>query len=214
MIEVDFPGITVEMTPEVLTLRSDHPLHALSSAIVNGGFTRTHDIINRQVDKNYDHHDPIVDLQDFARSNGADASFVGLMTAVRLHEARTCTHQASDLTVAAVVTAGVSNATAAGLSQPTALTPGTINLILLIDGHLTPAAMVNAVITATEAKTHVLLEQDAHTPNDQPATGTSTDAVVVACTERGAPLPYAGPATRVGWLIGRCVRQVLKETLG
>lgn len=213
MIEVGFPGITVEMTPEILILRSDHPLRVLSSAVVNGGFTRTHGIINRHVDKNYDHRDPIVDLRNFALSNGADASFVGLMTAVRLHQARTCTRQAGDLTIAAVATAGVSNATAAALSRPAALAPGTINLILLIDRHLTPAAMVNAVITATEAKTHILLEHCVRTPDGHPATGTSTDTIVVACTERGAPLSYAGPATRVGWLIGRCVRHVLKETL-
>ena len=37
----------------------------------------------------------------------------------------------------------------------------------------------------------------------------STDAVVVACTGRGKPLFYAGPATTVGWLIGRCVRKGL-----
>ena len=74
----------------------------------------------------------------------------------------------------------------------------TINMIFLIDAHLTPAAMVNAVITVTEAKTDVLLPRSVLTPEGHRATGTSTDAIVVACTNRGEPLPYAGPATEVG----------------
>jgi adenosylcobinamide amidohydrolase len=45
------------------------------------------------------------------------------------------------------------------------------------------------------------------------ATGTSTDAVVVACTGRGDILPYAGPVTPVGWLIGRGMRAALAAAL-
>jgi adenosylcobinamide amidohydrolase len=36
---------------------------------------------------------------------------------------------------------------------------------------------------------------------------------VAAHTRRGAKLPYAGPATVVGWLIARTVRQALNESL-
>ena len=73
--------------------------------------------------------------------------------------------------------------------------------------------MVNAVITATEAKTDILQQHGVRTPENQPATGTSTDSVVVACMGRGDLLPYAGPATSVGWLIGRSVRQSLGEAV-
>jgi adenosylcobinamide hydrolase len=48
--------------------------------------------------------------------------------------------------------------------------------------------MVNAVITATEAKSMALIEWDVRTPDGDPASGASTDAVVVACTQRGAGL--------------------------
>ncbi len=74
--------------------------------------------------------------------------------------------------------------------------------------------MVNAVIITTEVKTHLLLERGVRIPGGHVATGTSTDAVVVACTGRGDSLPYAGPATRVGWLIGQSVRQALGGALG
>jgi iron complex transport system ATP-binding protein len=69
--------------------------------------------------------------------------------------------------------------------------------------------MVNAVITATEAKTMTLAEWDVRTPQGDPASGTSTDSVVVACTQIGAELDYAGPATPVGWLVARSVRAAI-----
>jgi adenosylcobinamide amidohydrolase len=86
-------------------------------------------------------------------------------------------------------------------------------MILLIDAYLTPAAMVHAVITATEVKTQVLMARSVRTPEGYAATGTSTDAIAVASTGRGTPLAYAGPVTLVGWLIGRCVRTALEEAL-
>ena len=86
-------------------------------------------------------------------------------------------------------------------------------MILLIDACLTPAAMVHAVITATEVKTQVLMAHGVRTPEGDTATGTSTDALAVACTDSGTPLLYAGPVTLVGWLIGRCVRTALEEAM-
>jgi adenosylcobinamide hydrolase len=110
-----------------------------------------------------------------------------------------------------VVSVGLSNTSSAGVTKPIGpesggADPGTINIVLLVDGDLTPAAMVNAVITATEAKTMTLTAWDVKTPEGDAASGTSTDTVVVACTGRGEKLCYAGPATPVGWLAARAVR--------
>jgi len=86
-------------------------------------------------------------------------------------------------------------------------------MIVLVDGRLSPAAMVNAIITMTEAKTAVLTEREIHTPDGLSATGTSTDAVVLACTGRGAELSYGGPVTSVGYLIAKCIRECLGQAL-
>jgi iron complex transport system ATP-binding protein len=212
--------MSVEWDDEALVVRSERRLAVLSSAPVGGGWTEAHTLVNRHVHKHYTHPDPAQDLRDFARSRGIQEPFVGLMTAVFLRHARAVTLADGELRVAALVTAGVGNATAAGLSEPyrppadSAAPPaGTINLILLIDGHLGPSAMVNAVITATEAKAAALRDADVHTADGLPATGTSTDTVTVACTGRGQALAYAGPATAVGWLIGRAVRQATAAAL-
>jgi adenosylcobinamide hydrolase len=113
--------------------------------------------------------------------------------------------------VAAVVSVGLSNRICAGLSAPAATGLGTINAVVLIDAALTQAALVNAVITTSEAKTLVLASLDVRTDDGLPAGGTSTDAVVVACTGRGTQLAYAGPGTTVGWLIARSVRQAIEQ---
>lgn len=212
-MQLNFPGVQAIATAEAITLHSPTPLQTLSSAVCGGGFSQTHYIVNRHVTKSYCSADPATDLKHFARGQGIAEPFVGLMTAVTLAKAQVVSHHNDGLTIAAVITAGLSNATAAGISPPATWRPGTINLILLIDAHLTPGAMVNAIITATEAKTHTLLRQQAQTPQGEAATGTSTDAVVVACTNRGEPLPYAGPVTPVGWLIGQVVRQGLQAAL-
>jgi len=54
-----------------------------------------------------------------------------------------------------------------------------------------------------------LAEWDVRTACGDPASGTSTDTVVVACTGRGAELEYAGPATPAGWLCARTVRAAM-----
>jgi adenosylcobinamide hydrolase len=40
---------------------------------------------------------------------------------------------------------------------------------------------------------------------DYGATGTTTDAIVIAATQRGRPYKYAGTATKLGYLIGKTV---------
>jgi len=212
-VNVAFPGVTVSLTSEALVVCSERPLCTLSSSVVGGGIIQTRCIVNCHVHKDYDNRNPASDLLTFARSHGLPTPFVGLMTAAYLERACASTVHDGAMTVAALVTAGVGNLAAPGLSLPARLVPGTINTVLLVDGNLSPAAMVNAVVTASEVKARVLLERAMRTSDGYPATGTSTDAVVVACTGRGDPLSYAGPMTHVGWLIGRSVHQALDESL-
>lgn len=215
------PGITVDIGPRAVRISSARPLAVLGSAVAGGGYGHTTEILNVHVDDKYDGERPEEDLAATAAELGVEGPFVGLMTAAYTEFARCSVERLGDLTVAAVVSVGLSNATTAGVTPPVELEeagpagrgaapgPGTINIVLLVDGALTPAAMVNAVITATEAKAMALAAWDVRTPQGEPATGTSTDAVVVACTGRGEQLRYAGPATPAGWLAARAVRTAM-----
>jgi len=203
------PGITVVIDRLAVRVTSARPLTVLSSAVVGGGLGSARHIVNMHVDKDYDGGSPEDDLAAFADSCGVQGAFVGLMTAAYTEHACVMAESRDGVSVAAVVSVGLSNTTNAGITPPLATAPGTINAILLVDAALSPSALVNAVITATEAKTMVLTEWDVRTPDGDPASGTSTDSVVVACTQGGTGLSYAGPATTVGWLVARTVRAAI-----
>jgi len=207
--DTTIPGIAVVIDEKAVRVTSERPLAVLSSAVVGGGLCTARDIVNMHVDKDYDGGSPEDDLAAFAASRGVGGAFVGLMTAACTEHACVVAESRDGVTVAAVVSVGLSNTSNAGITPPLAASPGTINAILLVDAALTPGAMVNAVITATEAKTMTLAEWDVRTPQGDPASGTSTDSVVVACTQGEAGLSYAGSATTVGWLVARTVRDAI-----
>ncbi len=150
-------------------------------------------------------------MEAFARSIGIAEPFIGLMTAVYLKNTLIVREWAHDIQVVLVGTVGLSNRIAAGVTPPAPIRAGTINMILLVDAQLSAAAMVNAIITATEAKTAVLHERGLLSPAGAPVTGTSTDAIVIASTGKGHVHAYAGPVSPVGWLIARAVRTLLHQ---
>jgi adenosylcobinamide hydrolase len=212
-MNIPIEGISISNTLEVVHVQSASPLATLSSAIVGSGFQRVHHILNFHVDKNYYCPNPKADLQAFAGHKGINERFVGLLTAVNLNKARLVFLKDDGLSVGALVTAGVSNAASAGVTPPFSHQPGTINIILILDARLTRAAMLNAVITATEAKSAILAEMNIRTAHGDPATGTSTDTVTVAATGKGNLQSYAGPVTTLGWLIARAVRQAVHDSI-
>jgi iron complex transport system ATP-binding protein len=181
--------------------------------VVGGGHSRVRAVLNATVQRDYDCGDPAADLRSRAARAGVDEPFVGMMTGVPVAKVRSVVLQEHALAVGAIVTAGIRDPVAAGVTPPATLQPGTINLIVLVDAALDPGALVNAALTATEAKVAVLQEHCVRTAAGAAATGTATDALVIACTERGPRLTYAGPATPVGYLIARTVRDSLALAL-
>ncbi|EGL16867.1 MULTISPECIES: adenosylcobinamide amidohydrolase [unclassified Paenibacillus] len=117
------------------------------------------------------------------------------------------------IAVSAWVTVGYSNKARAGRGLPaSALFPGTINIIVAVEGELTDEAMVNAVITATEAKAAALQDLGVALEDGSGATGTTTDAVLIASTQRGRLHRYAGTATYLGHMIGRSVYEAAMQS--
>src|SRR5207249_8381217 len=156
-------------------------------------------------------YDPARYLGRLARRIGVDHRCVALMTAVPLDQLVTLREEQDGLWVEAFTTVGVSNAVRAGepVVSPNEgrvrLGAGTINIILVTNARLSSSAMVGAVQVATESKTAVLLAKDVPSWTRRPgATGTGTDAVVVACGN-GLTLRYSGTHTPIGAMIGRLV---------
>jgi len=189
-------------------------LKVLSSAVLGGERRRARFIMNHTVENNYSSDNPAEDLARLVEKMNLGKDVLGLMTAVDVRRTVMSFGTRQVLAVATVCTAGVSNACSAGsivAAHKSMAMPGTINIVVLIDGNLTEAAMVNAVITATEAKTMALFQAGIRMPDGAMATGTTTDAIVIACTGRGEPLPYAGAATDLGSLVGRTVYRAVAQ---
>ncbi|MNI36295.1 Adenosylcobinamide amidohydrolase [compost metagenome] len=199
-----------------LLLRSNRVLRTLNSSPWGGGFGWHDGLVNRQVNKNYNAADPLAEMKKFLIHEGlCPGSTASMLTAAWVSDVGTHSLQWADdagaesnLQVTSWVTVGLGNRARAGHEVLAAsLYPGTINSIVVVEGVLTDAAMVNAVITATEAKVAALEDLGVRLGDAQSRriTGTTTDAVLIAATQRGNSYQYAGTATQLGYLIGRTV---------
>jgi adenosylcobinamide hydrolase len=204
-------GVEIAVGPDAVWVQSATPLRVLSSAVVGGDLDATRNVVIMHVGRGYDCADPTADLRAFARGLGILEPFVGLMTAAWTHEARIAWEDADGVRVGAVATVGLGVPVAAGVTPPVAWRPSTINVVVVLDASLERAAAVNGVITVTEAKVGALLDAGVTAAEGAPATGTVTDAVVLAWTGRGPRVPYLGPGTVAGWCVARAVRRAVAQ---
>ena len=205
-------GVDVTVSSAGVAVRSATPLAVASSAVVGGGLARVRAIVNVHVEK----HGSLADARHaadvFARLCGIEEPYVGLLTGARTEHAEIETVRYDGLAATAIATVGLSNRTTAGVSPPVAVVPAsTINTIVIVDADAAPAALVNAMMTVTEAKTLALVEAGVRTPDGRFATGTSTDAVVVAVTGRGSYQPFGGPVSGLGWLAAQAAGAALRR---
>ncbi len=214
-----------------LLINLEKRLKVLSSAACHGGLVRARYIMNHQVPANpvaapavspaCQWTDPAKYLTQVAGELGVTGRAVALMTAVPMTQLVTLREGEDGLWVEGFVTVGVTNAVRAGDPVQPAETarrakPGTINIILVTNARLADSAMVGAVQVLTESKTAALLAAGVPSwTGRRGATGTGTDAVVLACGagRRGPSLRYSGTHTKIGELIGRLVLRGVGEGL-
>jgi adenosylcobinamide hydrolase len=204
--------VRLDFTSRMLVFHSEEELGIASTAVLGGGLLRGRCIVSLRVPHGYAGSDPAGDILRAARVAGWEPE-VGLMTAADLCLARTAAARAEGVTALATVTAGVGRPWAAGSSRGPHPAAGTINTVVVLDRRPSPAAALNLLTTVTEAKVLELLEAGVRTVDGEHASGTATDAVVVAWPLKGDPLPFGGPATAPGWAAAAAVRQALRESL-
>lgn len=178
----------------------------------DGGFCRAKAAYNCTVPKGWDPDDIRADVQGrLDRAGFEPAAGPVLLTGVDQRHAREA--RLGPVTVFATV----------GLSNPTTLPvepderrvevgtadatdeppePGTVNLVVGTTRSLTEAGMANLVAIAAEARTAALL-------NLVGFTGTTSDAIAVACDPGGEATQYTGSATPVGRATRACVREAI-----
>ncbi|MHA0857157.1 adenosylcobinamide amidohydrolase [Paenibacillus sp. CMAA1364] len=213
-------GLTLSRHERHVLLQCPSLVDSMSSAIYGGGIGTIDRVANIYVDRFYNCANPEEDVAKLFSDWGyATETTAALLTAVQLQHVAVLEEKDKDASVFCCTTAGVSNGARAGSKRTTfpAYQPGTINIILMIDALMTQAAMVNAIMTAVEAKTAALADMgipDAE--NGLIATGTTTDSIVLGVSQSTTyPIEhrYCGTATDLGSAIGRVVYGTVQESL-
>jgi adenosylcobinamide amidohydrolase len=186
----------------VLVWRSDAPVRALATTVLGGGLGPRSWIVNAEVGLDYDHDDPGEHVASIATDLGLDpdGGGVGFLTAARVLDVETT----EDGGVTCDATVGISTPTWASAPDGawSRWQPGTINLVCWVPAPLSDAALANALVTATEAKTQALLEAGV------PGTGTASDAVAICCAPGGTE-PYGGPRSEWGARLARAAHEAV-----
>lgn len=163
-------------------------------------------------------------LKDVTRNLGLDPkTATGLITRAKMKNTAIVMESFRDLTVTAMVTAGIAkNGGRAGdlasyYENGNSVEPvgGTINTILLINADLPEYTMTRAVMTATEVKTVALQQLMARSIYSTGiATGSGTDMIVIVANPNSTQhLSNAGKHSKLGELIGRTVMQATHAAL-
>ena len=188
----------------VLLWRTDRPWLAISSAVHGGGIGERDWVLNATVPSDYDHDDPGADVAEIAAACGLTGAGTGMVTALDVRREVTVT----DREVTVTVTTGIgAHPTWAAGDETLAWLPGTINVVGWFPVRLEPAALVNAVATAAEAKAQALLE------GGVPGTGTPTDATILLCPATGPAEAYGGPRSVYGARLARAVHAAVRAGL-
>ena len=217
--------ILLEHTSAFVHLEFGIPYSVASSAVLNGGLIQADHILNLKVDKNYETKNktlalPDITLAEYCAARNWQGATVGMMTAASMESLRMAraTEQGADVIV--LVTSGLSNPRRAGdpaeyrqlgESMPES---GTINTICLTTAKLTPAALVEAVAIATEAKVAALQDLEiVSAVSNTPATGTGTDAIAVASGDRPPQIKYSGKHVLFGEILARLVIEAVTSSV-
>lgn len=214
------PLCNIRKTERYILLTFSEQMNVLSSCVLNGGMQKIRHVLNLKVlDDDTITEDPAVTLSHICDELGLQDKCLGMMTAASMHTLRHQTCWCGDVYFTAVVTAGLENARRAGdpadvIASNGALPAGTINLVVCTNACLEPAAMVEALMVATEAKVAALGALNIRSAKSgEIATGTGTDAIAIVSDPQGMALRYVGKHVVAGEMLARAVMLALTAAL-
>jgi adenosylcobinamide amidohydrolase len=181
--------------------RFSSPMLALSSAPYGGGWGMRRWVLAAQVAPGYSRSDPAGHLAGLARELDLDGPGIGMLTAVDVRAVRTSPEDG----VVAAATVGITHPAWAAAADEPAGVAGTVNIVAVVSRRLSRAALVNAVMTVTEAKSQALWDAGVA------GTGTPSDAVAVLCAPSGPAETFGGPRSRWGSRLARAVHRAVLD---
>jgi adenosylcobinamide hydrolase len=185
---------------DVLVYRFEHLWRGVSSAAAGGGIGERQWALNAHVRADYSRQDLATHAGELASTFHLEGEGVCLFTAASLRRRESSSCEGIDVEA----TVGLSHPTwAASEGDEEASNVGTINIVAFVPVTLSDAALVNAVATATEAKTQALIDASLS------ATGTPSDAVAVFCPIGDSPDEFCGPRSLWGSRLARAVHEAV-----
>lgn len=209
--------LAIKVFSNHIVVKTEQPLKTMSSGVVGSGMGWYQNFVNRHVDKSYNCSDHKKEMAIYLEQNGfVPGETVGMMTAVKLEDVSYKLYHDGDVSIFVVVTAGVGNAIDASIIDREVYdySPGTINTWIFVNGELSEEAFIQSVMTATEVKVKVLQNEEVLDQNTGTlATGTSTDSILIAATQKGNTIEFAGSFTQLGRLISKGVYECTTEAI-
>lgn len=167
-----------------------------STASVGGGVGVRRWVLNAQVPHDYARTDLAGHAAELASDLDLHGAGVAMFTAAAVRRVR----DALDGDVFVQATVGVTRPTwAAAPDEADDHHPGTVNIVVFVPVCFEPGAMLNALVSATEAKTQALFD------GGVAGTGTASDAVCVVGPLEGPREAFAGPRSPWGARVARAV---------
>jgi adenosylcobinamide hydrolase len=185
---------------DTLIYRFDESLRAISSAPVGGGLGLRNWGMNAEVPTDYRREDLVAHVAEMAATFHLRGDGVGMLTAASVGRRQRASRDGVDVEA----TVGLSHPTwAASDSDDQTPAAGTINIVVFVPVPLSEAALVNAVVTVTEAKSQALLDASIS------ATGTPSDAVAIFCPLSETTEEFCGPRSLWGSRVARLVHEAV-----
>ncbi len=205
------------ITEHFIQLQSEIPIKTVSSAVHNPGIGWHNCLLNRSVPSDYVISDVKREVNEFLqRGHFSPTNTVVMLTAVPTALVAINEISAPFGSVIVAVTAGVGNAVDVSRVHERQDKPyiGTINTWVIINGCLSEEAFFQAMMTATEAKTKAMQSENIRDERSGTiATGTATDSLLIAATQKGKEMLYGGPITEVGKMIAKGVFETTVQAI-
>lgn len=191
-----------------LVWRLAAPALVASTAACGGGVGIRHWMLNAQVEHDYRRTDIMAHAGELAAAFALVGPGVTMFTAARVAESTT----AEDGGAFVQATVGLTHPTwaaadAATLSAHEPIGPGTINIAVFLPVRLDDGALLNALVTVTEAKSQALFDARID------GTGTPSDAVSIVC-QGDTVERFGGPRSPWGAKLARATHRAVLAGLG
>ena len=221
-------GGYVDIHSSAITVTYDMPYYAISTSPFNGGLHHVMAVRNQQLTffVNNESELPGGSTSDYLAKECVQLDLpihfcTALLTTASMNRHAYVCQSEDSIIIEVIATAGVEKTAHRAGDGYTYYEKdgvfhagGTINLLVFTNCALTDGALTKSLLTITEAKT-VALQSIGITSvlSNQPATGTSTDGVIMTIDPNGELLTDTGTFSQFGDTLAKAVRSAIEKTL-